>query len=678
MSTQPASKQHCPFGQWPSTISAELVGGKSPRLSEPLTTDLGVFWLQTLPEEKGRTAIMLKPRDELNDTDARCILPRPLSVKSKVHEYGGGGYWVEGSQLYFVLADDQQVYTADITSSTMVPTPLTSSRSSVSAETDSELRYADLTPDLYRQHIIAVCEEHLPNHCGAKEAATRLVSIPTDGSGVIDIIAEGDDFYSSPSVSPCGQYLTWLSWNHPDMPWDATQLWLATRSANGKFEQHASTCIVGARKRDGNTPPESLFLPRFAPDGRLFFVSDRNNWWNLYAIEANTLASAAPTVHAVTTMEAEFATPQWTFRMSTYDFLSNDEILATYSQNGRWYLQSITCQQGVFHTQTINACTPESEEFTVIHGISCHQQHAAFIAAGPTRMPQVLRLEKKPSAVKIVNCSATELSLHAEDISVPQALSFPSGNSNSAVAHAFFYSPTNALYHNNDELPPLIVICHGGPTGATDNALNLKVQYWTNRGFAVMDVNYRGSTGYGRQFRQQLQGNWGIFDVEDVCAAANYAAKHKLANPKQLIIKGSSAGGYTVLAALTFADCFKAGVSLYGIGNLETLVHDTHKFEARYLDSLIGDYAKTQQRYIDRSPIHFVGNINCPLLVFQGREDKVVPPNQAELMVDAVKQKGLHVDYTCFEDEGHGFRKASTIKTMLDKELNFYKQVFKL
>ncbi|WP_185235961.1 S9 family peptidase [Teredinibacter franksiae] len=657
------SKISLPFGSWPSNITAERVAGKTPKLAEPCIDNNRLFWLQTLPEEKGRVAVMMKPLVNNHSGEARCILPRPLSAKSKVHEYGGGSYCVDGNMLYFVLADDQQVYCADVTRSDFQPEVLSSNNTAFSNDSDSQLRFADLSLDESGAKLLAVCEQHF--HDRKQEPETRLVAIHTNGSGTIDVIAEGNNFYSNPTLSPCGNTLCWLSWNHPNMPWDSTQLWLCHRNDEGHFVQASAVCVAG------DTGNESIFQPRFSPTGDLIFVSDRNNWWNLYRITKENFCEGVFTAERITHLNAEFATPQWTFNMSTYAFLNEHSILATYTQNGAWQLATIDTRSSPYSLKKINAA---HLNLTVIHGIECSENNAVFIAAGPTFAANVYHYCDGTTNAIIQN---EELVAPAE-CSIPKAVQFSTGKSATQTAYGFYYPPANAHYFCTEGKPPLIVICHGGPTGATENALNLKIQYWTNRGFAVMDVNYRGSTGFGRTFRHDLHNNWGIYDVEDVCAAANYAVEQGWAAADKLIIKGSSAGGYTVLAALTFSSTFSAGVSLYGIGNLETLVCDTHKFEARYLDKLVGDYNHQRERYRQRSPIHFVNNINCPLLVFQGLEDKVVPPNQAEAMVKAVKAKGLKVNYVTFEDEGHGFRNAHNINTMLNEELRFYQQVFNL
>ncbi len=629
------TKNFAPFGTWHSSISAEMVAGKSPKLSEPLLESNRVFWLESKPEEKGRTTIMMHESGQ-----SQSILPRPLSAKSKVHEYGGGSFAISGDYVFFVLADDQQIYKLDFTQDTIEPVALTQ---------QVELRFSDIQFDQHRNKLIAVCEDHSPITKDGKEPSNYLVAIPVDGSKNITILHEGFDFYSFPRISPNGEHLCWTCWNHPDMPWDKTELWLAQLTQDGT--------LASPGKIAGNKP-ESIFQPNWSPDNTLYFVSDRDNWWNIYTYEQNK-------INQITHEEAEFATPQWTFNMSTYGFIDEHTIAATFTKNGTWHFALINTKSG--------ALKIVDQGSTYIEGVNCRDGKTVFIGASPTSSSAIYYYDSPTGMPKSVNSQATSIDI--EDISVGQPVSFTSENDE--TVHGFYYPPKNREYNSNAK-PPLITLGHGGPTGATANSLNLKIQYWTNRGFAILDVNYRGSTGYGRQYRHTLYKNWGIYDVEDLCNFAESASKNDLCDPDQLIVKGSSAGGYTTLAALTFKKTFNCGVSLYGIGDLETLARDTHKFESRYMDKLIGPYPEEKHAYISRSPVHSVDRIACPLLIFQGLEDKVVPPNQANAMFNAVKENGLPVSMVTFENEGHGFRQAENICAMLDSELEFYLRVFKV
>ena len=705
-----SSKSHRPYGSWPSVINGDMVAGKSPRLSEPCLNAGRLFWLQTLPEEKGRVTIMMQPVAAIlaqdSNTKPTSLLPKPLSTRSKVHEYGGGSYLVDGNDLYFVLADDQHIYHLDITAPVFEPKPLTDIRAEFSQAGETpELRFADLLLDKHHNRILAVCEAHQSPIDGTHtEPRTRLVSISLDGPSTVSTVAEGSDFYASPCISADGQWLAWLCWNHPNMPWDQTTLHATKVASNGD---------ISTPQQIAGNGEESLFLPRFANNGDLLFVSDQTNWWNLYRLNHEQLercyqqSNHSEQATALTEELAEFATPQWTFRMSTYGQLNQDTLIAACSREGSWRL-------GLVPLKGIQP--PQQRSFTTIdtavngHPLSVISDLAtqlcepaetdesstakvddvcAFIGASPTSLPNLYLFTSSNKRARIHNVTDIDAQLSPDNISAPQSISFPTGVQKER-AHGFYYPPTNTNYSAtttanetavpklDETAPPMIFICHGGPTGATEASLNLKIQYWTNRGFAVMDVNYRGSTGFGRQYRHSLHGNWGLKDVEDMSAAADFAIAQGWANPNQLIIKGSSAGGYTTLAALAFSERFNAGVSLYGIGDLETLARDTHKFEARYLDSLVGPYPAAKSIYQQRSPIHFVEQINCPILVFQGLEDRVVPPSQAEAMVQAVKTKGIPVSYITFADEGHGFRNAKNIDTMLTHEYHFYCELFKL
>ncbi|MFL0802050.1 MAG: prolyl oligopeptidase family serine peptidase [Agarilytica sp.] len=649
-------KQQAPYGSWTSPITASLVAGKTPKLFDTLVNDNRIFWCESIAEEKGRTAIMM-----YDGIRHQCVLPRPLSAKSKVHEYGGKAYAIDGNSVYFVLADDQRVYHGDMKTRTAEENDKAFTPTALTPPTNAgHTRYADLAVDRKHCRVIAVQECHDDND--PHKVENRLVAFPTNreerSDFSIQTLSEGHDFYSNPCISPCGNQLLWLTWDHPDMPWDNTQLWVADLNASGLSNTHK---IVG----NGD---ESIFQPQWSAKGDLYFVSDRNNWWNIYTIPKEALHDKhKATPQLIIRHDAEYATPQWVFGMSTYGFWDENTLLATFTQHGVWQLVKIHLDK------------PEDQCLEIIptgmsciENVSCHHHLGVFIAASPTQAKTIFALEDNTASP----LTHADTGITTEEYSQPQPITFPT--TFGQAAHALFYPPQNTQYGDEQHQPPLIVISHGGPTGATESSLNLKIQYWTNRGFAVADVNYRGSTGYGREYRHRLFKQWGRYDVDDVCAVVDYLSKENLIDPNKCIIKGSSAGGYTVLAALTFKDTFKAGVSLYGIGDLELLATDTHKFEARYLDKLIGPYPETADEYRARSPIHFVNQINCPLLIFQGLLDKVVPPNQAELMVSAVKQKGLPIAYVTYPNEAHGFRQFETIEHMLDAEHQFYARIFGL
>lgn len=628
-----------PFGSWPSPISSEQLTQQSVRLGEPQITQAGTYWIESRPEEQGRCVLMFQAFGDARPVE---MLASNISVRTRAHEYGGASYLVTDSDLFFVDAGDQRVYHVGLTE----PEP----SQPVALTPAGAYRYADFCLDTQRQQLICVREDHTLS--GAEET-NELVAIDLRSDNTVKVIASGHDFFSNPRVTPNGLRLSWLCWDHPHMPWDASECWVAGFSDD-------STLINPERVAGGEG--ESIFQPQWGPNNTLYLVSDRNDWWNLYRVKG---PQSDDNLEPITHMSAEFATPQWVFGMSTYGFLSHSEILACYSRNGEWALCLIDLTTG----ELSDIETPYCD----ISMIQCANHKATFLAANHTTATQLLSFDGQ-QFLKIADSSGTT-KLDPQLISRPQAVTFNTANGD--TAHAFYYAPHNPLWSAPEgQQPPLIVLCHGGPTGATSSSLNIKIQYWTSRGFAVIDVNYRGSTGYGRHYREQLNGAWGIHDVEDVCAAANYLIDRGLANPEQVAIKGSSAGGYTVLAALTFSDTFKAGASLYGIGDLETLATDTHKFEARYLDSLVGPYPAEKALYQQRSPIHHTEHLNCPVIFFQGLDDKVVPPNQAQAMVDALNQKHVAVAYVPFNGEGHGFRQANSIKRCIEAEWSFYGQIF--
>ncbi|VUD51952.1 Dipeptidyl aminopeptidase BIII [Thalassocella blandensis] len=636
-STSAPSLQIRPYGSWSSSISADLVAGKTPRISEARIFDDRIFWLETRPDEKGRVAIMMHQNGR-----NQCILPLPLSAKSKAHEYGGGSYVIKDSMVYFVLADDQRIYAGDFSLDVFEPIALTP---------DDGRRYADLRIDTQRQQLIAICEEH------GESVKNYLVSIPLVNPELqVTTLTSGHDFYSNPEISPDGKQLCWLTWDHPNMPWDNSELWLADLT-----DTNQTLTLQNIRKVAGNGN-ESLFQPQFSPEGDLVFVSDHDNWWNIYRIHQQALATQDTTAEQLTQLKGECATPQWTFAMSTYTFIDPQTILLTYTANGAWQLCTLHCD-----TRTI---TPFASECSTIESVHAQNGHAVYIGATPTQSANVYHIHEQHHRPLRESQSLVD----PKEFSIPQNLEFPT--SHKQTAYVLFYPPHNQHFQSMNELPPLIVLSHGGPTGASESDLNYKIQFWTNRGFAVADVNYRGSTGFGRKYRRSLYPNWGEFDVDDVCNVVDFLSQQKLIDAKRCVIKGGSAGGYTTLAALAFRDTFAAGVSLYGIGDLEMLATDTHKFEARYLDQLVGPYPDQKAVYLERSPIYKVDQINCPLLVFQGLQDKVVPPNQAQRMVDAAREKGLPVAYVTYADEAHGFRDAASIEHMLDSELQFYAHIF--
>jgi dipeptidyl aminopeptidase/acylaminoacyl peptidase len=462
---------------------------------------------------------------------------------------------------------------------------------------------------------------------------------------------EGPDFLAAPRLSPDGRSLAWLEWDHPDMPWDATRLRVAPLDADGS---------VGASDLAAGGPDESIVQPEWSPDGILHLVSDRSGWWNLYRlVDGPRLEPLAP-------LEAEFADPSWVFDRSSYGFLSDGSIAAVGRSRGRDRLFHIAPGRLVGEVET---------PFTEFGGLRVGPQTIVATAGSPTESGMIVALDPSTLAPAGVLRRASPVAIHPDWISVAESITFPSAGGR--MAHALFYGPRNPEAQAPDgELPPLLVVSHGGPTANAANMLDPSIQFLTSRGIAIVDVDYGGSTGYGREYRQALDGQWGIVDVDDCVAAATYLAARGEVDPDRLAIEGGSAGGYTTLAALAFRDTFAAGISLFGIGDLETLARDTHKFESRYMDRLVGPYPAMADRYRERSPVHYLDQISCPVLVLQGLDDKVVPPAQAEAIVAALSANGVPHAYLAFEGEGHGFRGVEAIRRTLEARLSFLGAVF--
>lgn len=616
------------YGHWPSPISPELLTAQSVRISEPQACGERILWLETRPEEKGRNALVC-----LHNGERKDLLAAPHSVRTRAQEYGGAPYLAIKTGVFCVLDVNQRIYFYSFAKQTLTPITI-----------EGSYRYADFCYDAKRRQLLAVREDYSQdNH----NPSSDIIAIDLS-NGAVSLRATGADFYSNPRLSPDGSKLSYLRWNHPQMPWDGTECFCASLNEAGE--------VIG-EVRVAGSQSESIFQPQWSPDGQLYLVSDRSNWWNLYRWDGRELNAICP-------QEAEFATPQWVFGMSTYGFLSDSMIFCTYSQGGQWHLGIVDANSGEL--------TSIRSPFRDISGIHCHNGEAFFLAAGASQPQQLFRCGQHGFAA----ITRANLPVAASFVAEPQPISFPTPDGQ--VAHGFYYAPTNPEAKPDPaSKPPLLVMAHGGPTGATESSFNLKVQFWTSRGFAVLDVNYRGSTGYGRQYRDKLKRQWGLIDLIDVCSGVDYLVEKGWVDPDKVAIRGSSAGGFTVLAALTFSDRFKAGASLYGIGDLEALAKDTHKFETHYLDSLVGEYPAQRQRYLDRSPIHHIDQLNCPVIFLQGQQDKVVPPAQAEAMVCALRDKGIKTQYVSFPEEGHGFRQAQNIQRALSTELAFYQDVFR-
>jgi dipeptidyl aminopeptidase/acylaminoacyl peptidase len=590
-----------------------------------------VYWTEPRPSEGGRNALVRRTADG-RTTD---VIAAPYNARTRVHEYGGGAFTVSEGAVYFSHFSNQRLYRQLGDTS---PQPLTP---------ELPLRYADAVIDRARMRLICVREDHRQAN---REAINTLVSIDLERGGEGEVLVSGNDFCASPRLSPDGKQLAWLAWNHPNMPWHRTELLVAEVRDDGS---------LGQMKQVADGPAESVLQPQWSPDGVLHFISDRTGWWNLYCLKDGRAEPLCP-------MNAEFGRPQWVFGMSTYAFISPSQIICIYGKNGSWRLAQLDTES--------RQLTEISSPYTEISDVRATAHHVVFVGGSATEPAAVVRLDLASRQLTSLRRSST-LCLDADFLSIPQAIEFPTECG--LKAHGLFYPPQNRDFTAPaDERPPLLVKSHGGPTAAATTTFNASIQYWTSRGIAVLDVNYGGSSGYGRAYRDRLNGQWGVVDVDDCVNGARYLVTRGLVDGTRLAIAGASAGGYTTLCALTFRDVFKAGASHYGIGDLEALAHDTHKFESRYEESLVGPYPAQRELYRARSPIHSTDRLSCPVIFFQGLEDKIVPPNQAEMMVAALKAKGLPVAYVPFAGEQHGFRRAENIKRALDAELYFYSRVF--
>ena len=626
-------KEQQAYGTWESEISPQMVASSAIRYAELRLDGDDTYWLEGRPGEQGRSVIVRR-RNGVNED----VLPATYSARSRVHEYGGGAYTVHAGSIWFVNDADQQVYAID--------------QGEVSRVTSEPgCRFADLLYDPVHQCLYAVREDYRDEQ--GQEPINTLVVIRDQ---TVQIVAAGEDFYASPTPSPDGKYLAWISWNHPHMPWDQTSLWLAVITESGE-----------ARTPDRllDTAGESVFQPAWSADGSLYFANDARGWWQLYRVSQPADTGDA---ELVCDYEAEMGLPQWQFAMRTFAFQDENRVIAVICEQGIWRLVRVCTNTG-----EIEALDTPYNSFS---SLAANGQRAVMIGAGALHSDEVAEYDYQSGTVRAC-LEHKQLPVGREWFSSAEPVEF--STSHGDVAHGFYYAPVNPLTEAlAGELPPLLIMTHGGPTGATPASLNFKTQFWTSRGFAVLDVNYRGSTGYGRAYRELLKGKWGVYDVDDVVAGARFLVEQGKADPERLAIRGGSAGGYTTLAALTFTGMFRAGASYYGIGDLETLARDTHKFEARYLDSLIGPYPQQRALYRQRSPINHVEQLSCPVIFLQGAEDKVVPPRQAEDMAAALTAKGIDNRLLMFAGEQHGFRRAETIMQTLEAELEFYLEVFKM
>jgi dipeptidyl aminopeptidase/acylaminoacyl peptidase len=619
-----------PYGSWASPISAQMVAQAGIRFSDSIEADgPDIYWVETRPLEQGRSVIV-----RLVEAGIEDVTPAGFNARTRVHEYGGGAYAVDNGEVLFANFADQRLYRHRPGEP---PSPITPEPALEAGD-----RYADMC--CADDFIICVRERHSAD----AEPVNELVRLPRDGSAEPEVIASGHDFYASPMLSPDGQQLAWLTWDHPNMPWNGTHLWVAEMQADGSLAEPA--LVAGGTE-------ESVFQPEWSPGGQLYFCSDRTGWWNLYRHHRGQTVPVAPA-------EADTGLPQWTFRRRCYVFTSARSVVAIQqSCDGARILV-----HGPDGTNEIPSPGP-----SLAYTIAATDKHVVVIAGGPDRMPALTRLDAATGAAEVIHTPA-EITIDSSYLSLPEHMVFDTPD---GAAHAFCYPPANPDYQAPPaELPPLVLFNHGGPTSSTSLALNPMIQFWTSRGFAVVDVDYGGSTGYGRAYWERLHLRWGIVDIRDCELAARHLVNTGQADPERLAIRGGSAGGYTTLGALAFTDTFAVGASYFGVADLALLTKDTHKFESHYLDWLVGPYPEEEDVYKERSPIDHADQIACPVILFQGLEDRVVPPEQAEIMAETLRRNGIPVAHITFEGEGHGFRRAENIIRSLEAELSFYCQVF--
>ncbi|MBM35620.1 MAG: prolyl oligopeptidase family serine peptidase [Actinomycetota bacterium] len=617
-------KEDRPYGSWPSQLTSRELASGATRLSEARVFNGEVMWLEGRPAEAGRTALV-----KFDGTRCVTLGPEDLNVRTSVHEYGGGGWLPTNEGIWLSSFDDQRLWLLNNDFRPVTPEPAT----------PRGLRFADGVEIPDSTDTIWVVERHRQN---GSQPQNLLATVTTTGD--VTEIVSGADFYSSPTISPDGRRLAYLSWNHPSMPWDHVRLHIAKRGPSGWTDHQVVL--------DG----PALQKPRFSPDGRLHVISDATGWWNIHSVDI-TRGTSSPVCEA----ELEFGTPAWVFGQQTYAWAGND-LWCTWVDHGVGHIGQIVRSELI-----------EVEfNLTEFNGLDVLDDgRAVTIAAGWETTSTVQALHNNGSSEQLSDSHPSLLT--PDDISVPETITI--ANSSAETTYGFHFAPTNSNYLSSSGLPPLLVLSHGGPTGAARSSFDPVIQYWTNRGFAVVDVNYRGSTGFGTAYRNKLKGQWGVADTEDCVGAAQYLADTGAVDPERLVIKGGSAGGFTTLCALTKSTLFAAGISRYGVADLATLAQDTHKFEARYLDSLVGEWPSEKQIYDDRSPINHTDQLSTPMIVLQGSDDPVVPPSQAEQLVNALTEASIPHAYVLFEGESHGFRQAETISRALDAELSFLGQV---
>jgi dipeptidyl aminopeptidase/acylaminoacyl peptidase len=624
-----------PYGSWPSPLTIDLVaseGGVSFGYVD--ISEAGVYWTEGRPQEQGRTALVFCPHGGA----PADVVPSDFNVRTRVHEYGGGAWFRDGDVVYCSNFEDSRLYRIDAPGA--APKPITPEPPEPHA-----LRYADGRAFGDGRLIVCVRELH-----GEGEPVNELVVLPADGSAKPRVISSGRDFYAAPRPSPDGTRLAWLAWDHPHMPFECTDLCVADLAPDGSLSND---------RRVAGSADESIFQPEWNADGHLYFVSDRTGWSNLYVERSGE-------ARALTNEEAELGFPQWVFDLKRYAFLADGRIACLFTRSAIEGLELLDPKSGRLERVDL----PYTQFYSSLRSDG---NRLVFPASSPTEPSRIMTLDVDARTTQILRHS-TELELDSRFISLAEAVRFEGADG--LESHGFYYAPRHPEHEGpSDELPPLVVFVHGGPTSHVSNALDLQIQLFTSRGLAVVDLNYGGSTGYGRAYRDRLRGRWGEVDVEDSAAAARYLSSRGDVDPGRIEITGGSAGGYTTLLALAVRDEFTSGTSYYGVADLVTFHAETHKFESHYDDYLVGPWPEAIDVYRERSPVTHADSIAQPLLLLQGLDDKVVPPSQSEVIVDALARREIPHAYIAFEGEGHGFRKAENVKRALEAHLSFLGQV---
>ncbi len=630
------------YGTWTSPLSAEIVAAQGGSVGEiAVDHDGSIYWTEYRPSEKGRNAIVMQNPDGAPGAVEKTVLPTPYDARTRVHEYGGGNFVVRNGEVIFSNFADQRLYRFKVGQQ---PTAITKPNTDTHHGAD---RFADCDIDQVRDRVICVREDHSKDG----DPQNTIVAISLKTGEIKQTLFAGSDFVAAPRIAPSGKKIAWVAWDHPNMPWDKTRLYVADVTRGG-----------GLTKQTVIADNAAIGEPQWGPDGTLYYMSDATGWWNLYAFGGKTS-------RAVTTVQVDLSAPLWNLNLSSYAIVNNDTAIAAGIDNGRGGLWQIDLKSGNSHKIDL--------PFAAVRQLRrLDDRHVVFNASEDADVSKIVRYDIVTGIVTVV-AKQPDLPLQKEYISVARAVSYPTSGDD--VAHAYYYAPQNPGFRAPDGTkPPLIVMAHGGPTSHVSPALALDIQYWTTRGFAVMNVNYRGSSGFGRAYRNKLQGQWGVIDIDDVVNAAKYAVSAGLADPDALIVRGGSAGGFVVLAAHAFHNVFATGANYYGVSDITALAKETHKFESRYLDGLVAPYPEGAKIYADRSPINHLDGLNRPLIVLQGLDDEVVPPSQSEAVVNALKSKGIPVEYVEFEGEGHGFRKLENKTKALEAELHFYQRTLKL